>query len=77
MDWLKKALAAAKGKFIFVLLGHPFYAIGEYQRNMNPDFEKLHQLLKASGATIAMAGDTHDLEYYVEPPKANTTFSNG
>jgi len=72
MDWLKKALAAAKGKFIFVLLGHPFYAIGEYQGNMNPDFEKLHLLLKEAGATIAMAGDTHDLEYYVEPPTSST-----
>lgn len=76
MDWLKKALAAAKGKFIFVLLGHPFYAIGEYQGNMNPDFEKLHHLLKESGATIAMAGDTHDLEYYVEPPTQNSKGKN-
>jgi len=76
MDWLKKALAKAKGKFIFVLLGHPFYAIGEYQGNMNPDFEKLHQLLKEAGATIAMAGDTHDLEYYVEPPKENSKGKN-
>ena len=76
MNWLKKALASAKGKFIFVLLGHPFYAIGEYQGNMNPDFEKLHQLLKESGATIAMAGDTHDLEYYVEPPTNTGTGKN-
>ena len=76
MDWLKKALEKAKGKFIFVLLGHPFYAIGEYQGNMNPDFEKLHQLLKESGANIAMAGDTHDLEYYVEPPNVNSNGKN-
>ncbi|WP_396172773.1 metallophosphoesterase [Flavobacterium sp.] len=76
MDWLKKALAAAKGKFIFVLLGHPFYAIGEYQGNMNPDFEKLHLLLKEAGATIAMAGDTHDLEYYVEPPTSSRQDKN-
>jgi 3',5'-cyclic AMP phosphodiesterase CpdA len=76
MNWLKKALATAKGKFIFVLLGHPFYAIGEYQGNMNPDFEKLHSLLKEAGATITMAGDTHDLEYYVEPPINNTKGKN-
>lgn len=67
MTWLKQALEAAKGKFIFVLLGHPFYAIGEYQGDMNPDFAALHELLRQYGATIAMAGDTHDLEYYQEP----------
>ena len=76
MNWLKQTLKAAEGKFIFVLLGHPFYAIGEYQGNMNPDFEKLHQLLKRAGAKIAMAGDTHDLEYYVEPPTNTGTGKN-
>jgi 3',5'-cyclic AMP phosphodiesterase CpdA len=67
MQWLKSALEAAKGKFIFVLLGHPFYAIGEYQGNANADFTALHSLLKQYGAKVAMAGDTHDLEYYEEP----------
>jgi 3',5'-cyclic AMP phosphodiesterase CpdA len=69
MAWLKKALEASKGKFIFVLLGHPFYAIGEYQGSMNPDFQALHQMLKDYGANVIMAGDTHDLEYYLEPAK--------
>ena len=69
MAWLQQALEAAKGKFIFVLLGHPFYAIGEYQGDMNPDFQRLHSLLKSYGATVIMAGDTHDLEYYLEPGK--------
>jgi hypothetical protein len=73
MSWLKQALEAAKGKFIFVLLGHPFYAIGEYQGDMNPDFAALHQLVKQYGATIAMAGDTHDMEYYLEPLKGKDT----
>ncbi len=73
MDWLKKALQASQGKFIFVLLGHPFYAIGEYQGDMNPDFAAIHQLLRDNGVTIAMAGDTHDLEYYLEPLKGKDT----
>jgi hypothetical protein len=50
------------------LLGHPFYAIGEYQGVMNPDFERLHQLLREYKVPLVMAGDTHDLEYYIEPP---------
>ncbi len=69
MKWVKQALEAAKGKFIFVLLGHPFYATGEYMGSLNPDFEALHQLLRQYHARIAMAGDTHDLEYYEEPLK--------
>jgi len=67
MEWLKQSLEASKGKFIFVLCGHPFYAAGEYQGNMNSDFAALHKLFKDYGVTIVMAGDTHDLEYYEEP----------
>lgn len=67
MQWLKAVLEASKGKFIFALLGHPFYAIGEYQGSMNPDFEALHAMLRQYNARIIMAGDTHDLEYYQEP----------
>jgi 3',5'-cyclic AMP phosphodiesterase CpdA len=67
MHWLKQALEAAKGKFTLVLLGHPCYAIGEYQGNMNEDFAALHALLKNYHVKVVMAGDTHDLEYYQEP----------
>jgi len=67
MSWLKQTLEASKGKFIFALLGHPFYAQGEYQGDMTPEFAELHKLLRDYGATITMGGDTHDLEYYVEP----------
>jgi hypothetical protein len=67
MQWLKAVLEASKGKFIFALLGHPFYAIGEYQGSMNPDFKALHAMLRQYNARIIMAGDTHDLEYYQEP----------
>ena len=65
--WLVNILEASKGKFVFALLGHPFYAAGEYMGNKNPDFESIHTLLKKYKVPIAMAGDTHDLEYYKEP----------
>ncbi len=67
MQWLTATLEASKNKFIFVLLGHPLYAIGEYQGDMNEDFTALHNLLRQYNVKIAMAGDTHDLEHYVEP----------
>jgi len=66
MRWLKNVLEASKGKFVMVVLGHPFYAIGEYQGSMNPKFEGLHALLKSYNVPLIMAGDTHDLEYYRE-----------
>ena len=31
LEWLESALAAARGKFIMVLLGHPLYALGHDQ----------------------------------------------
>jgi uncharacterized membrane protein HdeD (DUF308 family) len=68
MAWLKSVLEASKGKFVMALLGHPFYAIGEYQGDMNPDFKALHDLLRAYKVNLVMAGDTHDLEYYREIP---------
>jgi hypothetical protein len=51
------------------LLGHPFYAIGEYQGDMNPDFRAIHDLLRKYKVQLVMAGDTHDLEYYKEMPQ--------
>ena len=67
-QWLTNVLEAYKGKFVMVLSGHPFYAIGEYQGKMNPDFELTHQLLRKYKVPLVMAGDTHDMEYYIEPP---------
>jgi hypothetical protein len=69
LAWLKSVLEASKGKYVMVLLGHPFYAIGEYQGNMNPDFRAIHDLLRAYKVPLIMAGDTHDLEYYKELPQ--------
>lgn len=65
--WLVNVLEKSKGKFVMVVLGHPFYAIAEYQGKMNPQFESLHVLLKSYKVPLVMAGDTHDLEYYQEP----------
>ncbi len=65
--WLVNVLEASRGKFVMVILGHPFYAIGEYQGKLNPRFDVLHDLLRSYNVPLAMAGDTHDLEYYQEP----------
>jgi hypothetical protein len=65
--WLTNVLEASKGKFVMVVLGHPFYAIGEYQGKLNPKFESIHKLLRKYKVPLVMAGDTHDLEYYIEP----------
>ncbi|MFD1314373.1 metallophosphoesterase [Namhaeicola litoreus] len=71
LAWIKSVLEASKDKYVMALLGHPFYAIGEYQGDMNPDFRALHDLLRAYKVPLIMAGDTHDLEYYIEPPQNN------
>jgi 3',5'-cyclic AMP phosphodiesterase CpdA len=71
LAWLKSVLEASKGKYVMVLLGHPFYAIGEYQGNMNTDFRALHDLLRTYKVPLIMAGDTPDLEYYKELPQNN------
>ena len=72
LQWVKQVLEANKGRFIFALLGHPFYAAGEYQGDMPPEFTELHALLKKHHVTTALAGDTHDLEYYVELDSAGS-----
>lgn len=71
LAWIKSVLEASKGKFVMALLGHPFYAIGEYQGDMNPDFKALHDLFRLYKVPVIMAGDTHDLEYYKEEPVDN------
>jgi len=71
LAWIRSVLEASKGKYVMALLGHPFYAIGEYQGDMNPDFKALHDLLREYKVPLIMAGDTHDLEYYKEMPQNN------
>ncbi len=45
------------------ILGHPFYAAGRSQIG-DGSFKAVHDLLRAHGVPIVMAGDTHDFEYY-------------
>ena len=66
MKWLREALDASRGKYIMILMGHPFYAVGEYMGDLNKDFHAIHQLLRDYKVNLVMGGDTHDLEYYVE-----------
>jgi uncharacterized membrane protein HdeD (DUF308 family)/3',5'-cyclic AMP phosphodiesterase CpdA len=71
-QWLEGALARARGKFIMAVLGHPFYAKSYDMAAGNESFARLKRLLIDHGVTVMMAGDTHDLEYYVEPAGAST-----
>lgn len=64
--WLRSALERARGKFIMVVLGHPLYTGGHYQAEADEEFATLHRLLREHEVPIVMAGDTHDLELYVE-----------
>jgi hypothetical protein len=65
--WLASALERARGKVIMAVLGHPLYAKAYDMANGNPDFARLKRQLLDGGASIVMAGDTHDFEYYAEP----------
>jgi uncharacterized membrane protein HdeD (DUF308 family) len=67
-EWFKGALESARGKTKMAILGHPLYAGGKYMAEGNPDFAAIHQLLCEHQVAIVMAGDTHDLEYYLEKP---------
>jgi uncharacterized membrane protein HdeD (DUF308 family)/3',5'-cyclic AMP phosphodiesterase CpdA len=66
LAWLRSALERARGKFTMVILGHPFYAGGHYQATDDDAFAAVHRLLREHRVAVAMAGDTHDLEWYVE-----------
>ena len=66
LAWLRAALEQSRGKFKMVILGHPLYAGGFYQAAGDADFTALHELMREHRVEIVMAGDTHDLELYVE-----------
>jgi calcineurin-like phosphoesterase family protein len=66
--WLESALGRAAGKLTMAVVGHPFYAGGHDLTRDDEDFARLKRLLIDRGVAIVMAGDTHDLEYYVDPP---------
>ena len=79
--WLEAALHRSAGKLTMAILGHPFFAGGHDTTLPDDEFGRLKGLLLRRGVTIVMAGDTHDLEYYVEPsataPTAVHHFVNG
>jgi uncharacterized membrane protein HdeD (DUF308 family) len=66
LAWLRAGLEQARGKFTMVILGHPLYAGGQYQAGDDETFAALHELLRKHDVAVVMAGDTHDLEHYVE-----------
>lgn len=66
LEWLKRALEAARGKSKMAILGHPLFAGGRSMSEGLPEFAILHELLREQEVAIAMGGDTHDLEHYVE-----------
>jgi hypothetical protein len=73
LAWLRVALEQSSGKFKMVVLGHPLYAGGPYMAAGDADFMILHQLMREHRVEIVMAGDTHDLELYVERYQADGT----
>jgi hypothetical protein len=73
--WLERALERSRGKFIMAVLGHPriaggndtpSFAEGHDVGDSAGQFAALYRLLASHGVKIAMAGDTHDFEYYRE-----------
>jgi hypothetical protein len=70
LAWLRAALEQAREKFKMVILGHPLFAGGLYQAAGDADFAALHALMREHRVGIVMAGDTHDLELYVERYRA-------
>jgi hypothetical protein len=67
-QWLDAALTRAHGKTTMAILGHPLYAKAYDMAQGNAEFARLKQLLMDHHVSIVMAGDTHDFEYYAEPP---------
>src|SRR5947207_10124675 len=75
LAWIERALDRSRGKFIMAIVGHPRFAgghdippIAEGQdvSESSEKFAPLYRLLATYNVKIAMAGDTHDFEYYRE-----------
>jgi uncharacterized membrane protein HdeD (DUF308 family) len=69
--WLEAALERAGDNFKTVILGHPFYAAGRYQGTGDEKFNEIYETLKRFKVDAAMAGDTHDFEFYRTAPAAD------
>jgi 3',5'-cyclic AMP phosphodiesterase CpdA len=66
LAWLRAALDASRGKMVMAVLGHPLFAGGYDVSAGDEHFMAVRSLLREYGVRIVMAGDTHDLEYYLE-----------
>jgi hypothetical protein len=73
--WVEHALSRSRGKFTMAIVGHPRFAGGhdtaatDDARNDSEfpkDLGALYRLLTLNNVRVAMAGDTHDFEYYRE-----------
>ena len=90
--WLERALDRSQGKFTMAIVGHPRFAGGHDTppvaeggnvSDASGNFAALYRLLASRNVKIAMAGDTHDFEYYKEkvggdgPTRTMHHFVNG
>ena len=73
--WIERALDRSRGKFTMAIVGHPRFAGGHdippfaEGHDVSDSLEKFaafYRLLANHNVKIAMAGDTHDFEYYRE-----------
>jgi hypothetical protein len=71
--WIERVLDRSQGKFIMAIVGHPrfaggsdipTFAEGQDVSESTEKFAALYRLLSNHNVRIAMAGDTHDFEYY-------------
>jgi Calcineurin-like phosphoesterase len=74
-EWLERALGRSRGKFTIAIVGHPRFAgghdtVGPGEDREGNEFPKdlgaLYRMLVRNDVRVAMAGDTHDFEYYRE-----------
>ncbi len=67
LKWLRAVLDRSRGKMVMAVLGHPLLAGGQDVGKGDEGFMVVRNVLREYGVPVVMAGDTHDLEYYLEP----------
>ncbi|HEX4796892.1 MAG TPA: metallophosphoesterase [Humisphaera sp.] len=67
--WLRAAMERSRGKFKMIIPGHPIYTAGHDVGEDDKGYAAFHQFLRESSVDVAMAGDTHDFEFYREAYK--------
>ena len=70
-EWLEGALQRSGQNFKVVALGHPFYVAGINAMENHQEFTDIYDLLRRYKVDVAMAGDTHDFEFYKEKYQAD------